>query len=71
MVLHANCRGAYAKKYNNGNQGAVKVFYGCISLHDGNRSEHLSLFHSLTCKNNVTLDYYGDWQTETVSFTHG
>ena len=54
-------------KYINGNQGAVK---GILRLPDGNRPEDLSLFQSLICKNNVILDYYGVWQTCTVSFTH-
>ena len=67
MVLHAHCRDAHAK-YVNGNQGAIKSI---LHLRDGNRPEDLSIFNSLTCKNNVTIDYYGVWRTETVCFTHG
>ena len=36
--------------------GLEWVLYGFF---DGNRPEDLNLFHSLTCKNNVILDYYG------------
>ena len=32
---------------------------------------YLSLFHSLTCTNIVVFDYYGVWQTYTVSLAHG
>ena len=45
-------------------------YKGILRLPDGNRPENLSLFHSLTCKNNVLLDYYGVWRTYTVSFAH-
>ena len=44
---------------------------GIVRLPDGNRPGDLSLFRSLTCKNNVILEYYGVWRTYTVSFTHG
>ena len=66
-MLHAYCRDAYAK-YINGNQVAIN---GILRLPGGNRPEDSSLFHSLTCKNNVILDYYGVSRTYTVSFTHG
>ena len=57
-------------KYIKGNEGAVKG-YSFLQLPDGYRPKDLSLFHSLTGKNNVILDYYGVWRTHTVSFTHG
>ena len=44
VVLHACCRNADAK--------------GILRLADDNRPEDLSLYHSLTEKNNVILDYY-------------
>ena len=69
LVLYAYCRNAYAK-YINGNQGAVNL-KGIFRLPDGNRPKDLSLFHSLTCKNNVILEYHGVWRTYTVSITHG
>ena len=28
-------------------------------------------FRSLTCRNNIILDYHGVWWTDAVSFTHG
>ena len=34
-------------------------YKGILRLSDRNRPEDLSLFCSLTCKNNVILDYYG------------
>ena len=67
MVLHAFCRGGYAK-YINGNQGAIKII---LRLPDGNRPEDSSVFHYPTCNDNVILDYLGVWRTYTVSFTHG
>ena len=51
-MLHVFCGDAYAK-YFEGNQEAVN---GILRLIDDNRPEDLSLFHSLTCKNNVILD---------------
>ena len=46
-----------------------ELFMGILRLPDGNRPEDLSLFHSLTCKNNVLFEYHGVWRTCTVSFT--
>ena len=48
-----------------------QLYKGILRLSDGNRPEDLSLCHSLTCKNNVILDYYVIWRTYTVSVTHG
>ena len=36
-----------------------EILKGIVQLAVGNRSEDLSLDHSLTEKNNVILDYYG------------
>ena len=63
MVPHAYCRDAHAK-YINGNQEAGKVFL--LQLPDGNRCEDLSLFYSLTSKNNIIMKF-GE---HTVSFTN-
>ena len=70
-MSHAYCRDVYAK-YITSNQGAGKGhFTGILRLPAGDSPEDLSLFSSLTCKNNVILDYYGGWRTCPVSFTHG
>ena len=67
VVLHAYCRDEYTK-YINGNQGAVKSI---LRLPDGNKPEDLNVFNSITCKNNVVLDYLAVWQRYTFSFAHG
>ena len=41
----------------NGNQGTVKG-YSFLRPPDANRPEDLSLFHSLTCKNNAILFFF-------------
>ena len=48
-----------------------ELYRRILRLPDGNRAEDLSLFHSLTYKNNVVLEHYGVWRTYTVRFTHG
>ena len=50
--VHRHCRDSYAK-YIDGNQEAVK---GYLRPPDGNSPKGLSLFSSLTCKNNAILD---------------
>ena len=49
---------------------ARELHKGILRLPDGNRLEDLSLFHSLTYKNNVIPECYGFRRTYTVSFIH-
>ena len=67
---HEYCRDEYAK-YMMPIMATREPQKGILRFPGGNRPEDLSLFHSLTCKNNVILDYYGVWRTYTIRFTHG
>ena len=46
-----------------------EVAKSILRLSGGNKSEDLSLIHSLTRRKNAILDYFRLWRTDTISFT--
>ena len=55
-MLHACCGSAYVKYIK---MVITEEYKGILLLVDGNRPEDLSVYYSLTEKNNAILDYYG------------
>ena len=59
MMLNAYCKDMYVIASTL--MVMRELYKSIIRVPDGNRPEDLRLFHSLICKNNVILDYYGVW----------